>query len=163
MVTLAAAGLAGSAWLVLAALAVFVGMIYTKAGALEGDTLYNLNRQTAPLAGILSGAADALALSGSYLVASTVVDAMTLGTPVAGSPSPIPGGAVTAPTPGGQDGNILFVEDIGGHAHTITTAANIVNGSKHIITFNGTLGSFVELIAYNGVWYVTASSGISLS
>jgi hypothetical protein len=99
----------------------------------------------------LTGTADALPLLGAVFVAATGVDAMTLATPVAGGPGT------------GNDGQRLRVTDAAGHAHTITTAADKIAPSHDTITFNGTVGSFVELIAYNGLWYVGASSGVSLS
>ena len=31
------------------------------------------------------------------------------------------------------------------------------------ITFNGTIGSFVELEAFDGLWYPAANSGVAFS
>lgn len=104
-----------------------------------------------PVAAV-SGSADALPKEGTINVAATGVDAMTLATPVAG-----------AIANGGDDGRLLRVIDTGGHAHTITTAASVINGARHIATFGGTAYSFLELIALNGVWVELASSGITLS
>lgn len=100
----------------------------------------------------LAGATDALPLEGTVNVASTGVDALTLATPTAG--------AIGA---GGDDGRILRIIDTGGHAHTVTTAANKINGNKHVATFGGTAYSFLELQALGGVWVELASSGITLS
>jgi hypothetical protein len=100
----------------------------------------------------LSGSTDALPLEGTVNVAATGVDALTLATPTAGLISN-----------GGDDGRILRVIDTGGHAHTVTTASNKINGNKHIATFGGTAYSFLELVALNGVWVELASSGITLS
>lgn len=112
---------------------------------------------------LCAGAADALTggggklgaftpISGIAFVTKAGVDAMTLATPLAGPPSL-----------GGNDGLTLTVIDTTGNAHTITTAANIINGNKHIATFNGTLGSLITLRAYNGNWIATATSGVALS
>ena len=100
-----------------------------------------------------SGSTDAIAIKeGVVFVTATGVDALTLATPTAGLQSA-----------GGDDGRVLTVIDTGGHAHTITTASNKINGNKHVATWNGTAASFAEFISYNGVWYLNASSGVTLS
>lgn len=81
--------------------------------------------------------------------------ALTLAQPVAGSASG-----------GGQDGSRLLIVATTALAHTVTTAASGINGSVHIITFaasptNG--NNSVELVAYNGVWYVISLNGTTLS
>lgn len=78
--------------------------------------------------------------------------AMTLATPVAGLPSA-----------GGNDGMSITVIDTTGKAHTVTTAANKINTNKLTGTFGGTIGQFFTLNAYNGIWYVSASTGVTLS
>ena len=57
---------------------------------------------------VASGSSDALPKIGLVFVTTAGVDAMTLATPTAGT----------------DDGKVLTVVDTGGHAHTITTAAN---------------------------------------
>ena len=100
----------------------------------------------------LSGSTDAIPVkSGSNFVTTAGVDAMTLAQPVAGGPGV------------GQDGITISVFDTGGHAHTVTTAANGINGASHIATFNGTKGSLVSFRAFNGVWYVVDLVGVTLS
>ena len=99
----------------------------------------------------LSGSTDALPFPGNTLVTTAGVDAMTLATPIAGN------------QPLGDDGKIVRVIDNNGQAHTITTAANKIINSKHVATFNGTIGSFIELIAMSGVWVPLASSGVTIS
>jgi hypothetical protein len=97
------------------------------------------------------GAADALAAPGFAAFNGSVVDASTLFTPVAGS------------QPTGDDGKKIKIIDLTGHAHTITTAANAIVNSKHIATFNGTIGSYVSLQAINGLWAVLESTGVTIS
>lgn len=94
-----------------------------------------------------SGSTDALTFPGSTFVTTAGVDAMTLATPVATT----------------DDGKKLTVTDTSGHAHTITTAASKIAPGHHLITFNGTVGSFVTLQAFQGLWYVQASSGVTVS
>lgn len=94
-----------------------------------------------------AGATDALPLGGFCPVTTAGVNAMTLATPSAGT----------------DDGKRLSVVDTGGHAHTITTAANKIAPSHDTVTFNGTIGSFVVLVAYNGLWYVLGSSGVAFT
>lgn len=98
------------------------------------------------------GATDALPLYGNVFVTKAGVDAMTLATPTAGS--------IAA---GGNDGQILVVKSTTANAHTITTATNKINGNKAVATFGGAVTDFIVLIAFNGVWHVIASSGITLS
>lgn len=91
-------------------------------------------------------------ISGTSFIESTVVDACTLANPVAGAPSA-----------GGNDGLTITIIDNGGHAHTVTTAAGKIAPAHHLATFNGTVGSFVELMARNGVWIPLASSGVTIT
>lgn len=94
-----------------------------------------------------SGSTDAISIKrGTGLITAAGVDAMT----------------ITAPTAGVDDGKTLEFIDTGGHAHTITGPSNCFNGSSHIGTFNGTVGSKLSLKAYNGVWYAS-TSGVTLS
>lgn len=67
------------------------------------------------------------------------------------------------PSAGGDDGKILSVISTTAFAHTVTTPANGINGSKHIATFAAAVDSFIQLVAYNGVWYATPQNGITLS
>lgn len=100
----------------------------------------------------LTGSADPLPFPGNVSLDGTGVDALTLATPIAGN------------QPAGDDGKSVFVVDTGGHAHTITTAANIISPSHHVATFGGTAGSNIELQARNGVWYpVGTSLGVTFS
>lgn len=54
--------------------------------------------------------------------------------------------------------------DKSGQAHTITTAANKIINSKHIATFNGTIGSAITLMAQGGIWVpIGTPSGVTLT
>jgi hypothetical protein len=81
-------------------------------------------------------------ISGTVFFTGAGVDASTLATPVAGDPAL-----------GGNDGLEISITDTSGKAHTVTTAANKINGNKHILTFDGTIGARIDLKAFNGVWY----------
>jgi hypothetical protein len=68
---------------------------------------------------------------------------------------------------GSVDGQRLIVQDVGGHAHVITVTLPSpvtagLNGTHATATFNGTIGSFVELVSYAGSWYVLGSSGVTI-
>ena len=95
--------------------------------------------------------APAAPITGKSLITASGVDATTLATPVAGDPAA-----------GGNDGLTIEIVDVGGHAHTVTTAANKINGNKHIATFPGTVGARIVLTAWNGIWY-TDGGGTTLS
>lgn len=110
-----------------------------------------------------SGSTDVLPImSADVFVTTAGVDAMTLATPKAGVyPAGVPG--LNNLGEQRDDGKRLRVRSTTANAHTITTAANKVNGNKHIITFSGALTDFVDLEAFNGIWWVMASSGATLS
>jgi hypothetical protein len=109
---------------------------------------------------VASGSADVLPIrSGNVFVTRAGVDAMTLATPKAGTYGNVPTG-IGEPA---DDGKVLLVYDTTGNAHTITTAANKINGNKHIATFAGTIGNYIRLISFGGIWYVLDSAGITLS
>lgn len=111
------------------------------------------NALDAPYAVAPQSASGAVAATQGYCpITDSSAAALTLAAPTAGLPAA-----------GGNDGQLLVFVDITGHAHTITTPSNGLNGNKHIATFGGTVGNFIELRAYNGVWYVLAQSGITLS
>lgn len=103
------------------------------------------------LATNLSGTTDAIVFPGSNFITHAGVDATTLATPVAGGPGV------------GDDGKIVRIWDTTGHAQTVTTASNKIVPSHSIITFNGTAGSFAELEAFGGLWYVGPTSGVSIT
>jgi len=75
---------------------------------------------------------------GTAIITKAGVAAMTLAAPVAGV----------------DDGKILTVLSTTANAHTITFAANGLNGNKTTITFGAVIGNQVELIAFNGSWFV---------
>lgn len=101
---------------------------------------------------VLTGTADPMPFPGNVALSGTGVDATTLATPVAGM------------QPAGDDGKTICVLDTGGHAHTVTTAANKISPSHSVATFGGTAGSMVILMAYNGIWYPVATSlGVTFS
>lgn len=101
--------------------------------------------------GAVNGGA-AAPICGTSFIETAGVDATTLAAPVAGAPSA-----------GGNDGLEITIIDNGGHAHTVTAPANSIVPSHHVLTFGGTRGSFVTLVARNGVWIPLASSGVTPS
>ena|SRR5438132_4117409 len=70
---------------------------------------------------------------------------------------------LAAPTAATDDGKVLRVVSTTAQAHTVTTPANKLNGNKLTATFGGAVGDCLDLIAYNGVWYVLPSTNITLS
>lgn len=111
-----------------------------------------------------AGAADVLPVSDCVVfVTKAGVDAMTLAAPVAGVyPANTSLGDVLG-TPN-DDGKRILIMSTTLFAHTITTPANKINGNKHILTFGAlAAGNFVELIAFNGVWWIVASLNVTPS
>lgn len=93
---------------------------------------------------VLVGSADAVPFPGLIIInPPSGVDACTLAVPKAG------------PQPGGDDGKCITIFTNTAAAHTVTTPANGIAPSKHIITFAATIGSTIELQAWNGVWFPT--------
>ncbi len=103
------------------------------------------------LATNLSGSADAIVFPGSNFITTAGVDATSLATPVAGGPGT------------GDDGKIVRIFDVGGHAHTVTASSNKIVPSHHLITFGGTAGSYIELEAFGGFWYPMQNLGVTIS
>jgi hypothetical protein len=101
--------------------------------------------------GSVNGGA-AAPICGTSFIETAGVDAATLAVPAAGAPSA-----------GGNDGLEITIVDNSGHAHTVTAPANSIVPAHHLLTFNGTRGSFVTLVARNGVWIPLASSGVTPS
>jgi hypothetical protein len=95
----------------------------------------------------LTGSTDALAFNTDNFITTAGVDGTTLATPTAGT----------------DDGKKVTVTDVGGHAHTITCSSNKIVPSHHLVTFNGTAGSYVELEAYQGLWYVRGNNGVNIT
>jgi hypothetical protein len=74
---------------------------------------------------------------------------------------------LAAPTAGTDDGKVLLIVASTAHAHTVTNAAPGFNApasaaTSDVATFDGEKGSNLELIAYNGAWYVINLLGVTL-
>lgn len=67
------------------------------------------------------------------------------------------------PTAGTDDGKELSVMSTTAFAHTVTTPTNGLNGADHIATFGSAAGNCIELVAYNGSWWMKSEIGITLS
>jgi hypothetical protein len=91
---------------------------------------------------------------GNVMITKGTAAALTLAAPVAGLPS--------AATPG-NDGQMLRVVSTTAAAHVITFPANKLNSNKTTATFGAAVGNSLVLIAYQGIWYVVASVGITLA
>jgi hypothetical protein len=120
---------------------------------------------------VLTGTTDAISsapgnpnflVSGNWWISSTGVDNITLVAPLAGGGFSGGSGGVFPNLLGNDDFLLTFI-DTGGHAHTITTPASAIAPAHHILTFNGTVGSFVILLAHTAIWYIVGSSGVVAS
>jgi hypothetical protein len=78
---------------------------------------------------------------GKVFVTYAGVAAMTLANPTPGSPAG-----------GGNDAQPLKFIDVSGHAHTLTTGTNGINGNHHVATSGAGAGDELSLTAYNGAW-----------
>ena len=99
----------------------------------------------------LSGAADAISpnVSANYIVTKAGVDAMTL----------------AAPTAGTDDGKTIVVSSGTANAHTLTATGLLQTGAAavNLATFAAHPGAGVTLRAYNALWQVLSSVGITFS
>lgn len=90
---------------------------------------------------------------GVVVINGSAALAMTLVAPTAGLPAA-----------GGDDGKELVIISGSAFIHTVTTPANAINGSKHIITFSvGAVGNFQTLYAFGGLWYAAQQAGSALT
>lgn len=77
---------------------------------------------------------------------------------------------IVMPAPIEDDITVLFTDE-GGHAHTIVCtgagsppSAGLNGGTtNNKLTFNGTVGSSVELISRNGFWWAYMLNGVAVS
>lgn len=108
-----------------------------------------------------NGTADAIPVgSGSVFVTTGQVDAMTLALPKAGVYTP------SVPQSAGDprdDGKMILIVATTAFAHTVTTPAGGINKTLHILTFAAAVGNWVQLIAFQGTWYVIGSLGVTIS
>jgi len=86
---------------------------------------------------------------GNFLINSSNVDAIILAAPIAGI----------------DDNITVLFQDVGGHAHTVTSTGNLVTNSASVntATFSGNKGANLFLRAYNAKWYVISSLGVAFS
>lgn len=100
---------------------------------------------------LLTGSADSLDPHNphNYMVTTAGVDAMTL----------------AAPTVGTDDNLSLAVYSDTTNAHTITATSLLANGTalKTTATFAAFRGAGLLLRAYNGVWQVVGSTGVTFT
>ena len=121
-----------SVWLKIVASFGVLGSLYSHEGCFDHSAISDILQSAGQLPVLYSGSADVLQYPGLAIINTAGVDAMTLATPVIGPQAT-----------GGDDGKVVTIIDNGGHAHTITTAANKIINSKHVATFGGTIGSSI--------------------
>lgn len=125
------------------------GQVVTSNGTGSAPSMQNLPSPL-PDAVTNSTSSGAITVSGGTVgLGSTGALAMTLATPT---------------TPG-QDGTVITIVAVTAHAHTVTTAANLIKGantSGDTITF-AHVGDMVILEAVGGLWYIRVLNGALLS
>jgi hypothetical protein len=100
-------------------------------------------------------------VAGNYMIESGAVDPITLA-------APFPGGPATLQSSGaiGGDDNLsiaIFSDTL--FAHTVTATALFANGTalKTTATFAAFKGAGMILRAWNGVWQVVSSTGVTFT
>ena len=85
----------------------------------------------------------AIALGGVALLKTGTAGAFTLA-------QPAPGPQLSS----GQDGLRMRIVALDAEAYTVTTAADGINGTGDTLTASAAVGDTVDLVAFNGVWYI---------
>lgn len=129
-------------------------MVGDHQGVFDKSAVNDINMQNpagAPIS-LLTGSADAIIFEDvvpNYVVKTAGVDAMTLG----------------APTAGEDDSTMISVVSDTLNAHTITATGLFANGTalKTTATFAAFRGAGLLLRAFNGVWQVIYSVGVTFT
>jgi len=95
--------------------------------------------------------AGAITPGGNAVLKTGAASAMTLALPLPGSQ-----------LNGGQDFATMQIVALDAHAYTVTVPSAFNGGSDTVATFGGTAGDSMQLLAYDGVWYVTNLTGVTL-
>lgn len=93
--------------------------------------------------------------SDTILITKGTAAAITLAAPTAG-----------VPAKGGHDGLRMTIYSTTAAAHTVTqTTPGFNNGStaSDVGTFGAAIGNWIQVEAYNGIWYVVGSLNVTLA
>lgn len=103
-------------------------------------------------------------IGGSSVITKAGVAALTLAAPKAGAQNWQNIGGFLKNN-GGQDGTVLVITSSTLFAHTITATGLLGTGtaSVNLATFAAFAGAGVVLLAYNGLWLVLSSTGVTFS
>jgi len=110
-----------------------------------------------------SGAQATTKKGGVIFLTAGAATALTIPAPTAGAPLQESGNSTIPPPTDGDDGTVLTIISTTAFAHTVTAGANKLNGNKVTATFGAAAGNGLCLVAYNGVWYIRSSVGITLT
>jgi hypothetical protein len=104
----------------------------------------------------LSGSGDAIPpnVAAQYLITTAGVDAMTLVAPASGGP-----------LVGGSDGLMIAIVSNTAHAHTLTATGLLQTGASGtgVLTMAADAGCTIVLRAYQGLWQLISSNGITVT
>lgn len=69
------------------------------------------------------------------------------------------------PTAGTDDFKRLSIRSLTAQAHTVTVTGGFGNGGsdEDVATFSGVIGDGIELMAYNGYWYITGAHQVTVA
>jgi hypothetical protein len=69
------------------------------------------------------------------------------------------------PTAGTDDFKRLSIRSLTAQAHTVTVTGGFGNGGsgEDVATFSGVIGDGIELMAYNGYWYITGVHQVTVA
>lgn len=126
-------------------------------GSFTADDVLQLAKMLPELSSYTAtGSADALPnhISGTVVVETAGVDAMTLAAPTSGTQAA-----------GGDSGRVLVIISNTANAHTITATGLFKTGSAsvNVATFAAFAGASLTLRASAGLWYVLASNAVTFS
>ena len=72
---------------------------------------------------------------------------------------------LAAPTAGADDGLSIQILSSTANAHTLTATGLFEDGAGHVnaATWAANIGGCIELVAYNGKWYVVTLQSVTMS
>lgn len=72
---------------------------------------------------------------------------------------------LAAPTAGADDGLLIEINSATANAHTVTATGLYEDGAGHVnlATFPANIGGYLNLMAYQGKWYVLGVQNVTMS
>lgn len=114
------------------------------------------NLDTLQVNELLAGEAQAMTADGAITIKNGVVTLNKAGVLAA---------TLANPAAGDDDYKRLTIVALSAYAHTVTVTGGFGNGGagEDVATFSGVIGDALDLIAYQGYWYITGSHQVTIA